>query len=349
VSAGVHLGFELRTGRAITIPIGHMAVTGQTNVSGKTTLLEGVVCRSKCRAVAFVTKRGEGSFRVAQPIRAYFKDRTDWPFIKSLIEATSGEKQKIELAQIINLCQTYSGPEGTWKAPKTLADVLQNAETALSSKVRGFTRNVYTVLTEYLREVVPGIEALPHTPTLELEDGLNVMDLLPYEFALQGLIVRSAIEWIHHNEVHTIAVIPEAWKFSPRRRGSPVRFAAEEMIREGDALKNFLWIDSQDLASVSGVLLRQCKVWLFGVQRDPGEIDRTLAYIPGHIRKPKKHEIPELGLGQFIVCWEKELYRVYVQPAWMGMAHAEAIARGEEPVESARAIVREFDEEHQGA
>jgi len=346
VSTGVHLGYELGSGRAVVIPIAHMAVTGQTNVSGKTTLLEGVVCRSKCRAVAFVTKRGEGSFRVAQPIRPYFKDRTDWPFIKSLIEAASGDKIKMELAQVINLCQTYSGPEGKWKAPKTLADVLSNAEVALQSKVRGFVRNVYTVLTEYLREVVPGIESLPHTTSLELQNGLNVMDLLPYEFSLQGLIVRSAIEWIHHNEARTIAVIPEAWKFAPRRRGSPVRFAAEEMIREGAALKNFLWIDSQDLASVSGVLLRQCKVWLFGVQRDPGEIDRTLAYIPGDFRKPKKNELPELGLGQFIVCWERQIFRVYVQPAWMGAAHAEAIARGEEPVESAREIVKEFDEEH---
>jgi len=30
----------------------------------------------------------------------------------------------------------------------------------------------------------------------------------------------------------------------------------------------------------------------------------------------------------------------------MTYAHAQAIARGEEPVESARAIVRDFDREH---
>jgi hypothetical protein len=346
MSGGVHLGYELRTGRPIVIPIGHMAICGQSQQSGKTTTLEGLVCRSRCRAVAFVTKRGEGSFRVAQTIPPYFKDRTDWDFIRSIIEAQSGSKLKIELAQVINLCQNYSGPEGTWKAPENLAGVLENAETALAGKSRGFVRNVYTVLTEYLRDVVPGIESLPYTKKLELEDGLSVIDLLPYDFALQGLVVRSVIEWVHHNEVKTIVVIPEAWKFAPKQRSSPVRFAAEELIRQGGALKNFMWIDSQDLASVSSVLLRQAKVWLFGVQRDPLEIDRTLAHIPGDTRKPNKADLATLGLGQFIVCWERQLFRCYVQPAWMTGAHAEAIARGEEPVETAREIVRDFDKEH---
>lgn len=344
--AGVHLGYELGSGRPIVIPIAHMAITGQTNSSGKTTTLEGLVCRSRCRAVAFVTKRGEGSFRVAAPIAPYFKDRVDWLFIRSIIEAAAGTKLKIELAQVINLCQAYSGPEGTWEAPKSLADVLGNAELALAGKSRGFVRNIYTVLTEYLRDVVPGIESLPYTAKLELADGLNVMDLLPYEFAVQGLIVRSVIEWVHHNELRTIVVIPEAWKFAPKRISSPVRFAAEELIRQGAALKNFLWIDSQDLASVSSVLLRQVKVWLFGVQRDPPEIERTLALIPADVRKPDRREMATLGLGEFIVCWEKQMFRCYVQPAWMTGAHAQAIARGEESVDTAREIVREFDQEH---
>jgi len=346
VTAAIHLGFEIRTGRPIAIPFGHLAVTGQTQVSGKTTLLEGLVDRSACRAVAFLTKRGEGSFRVASPIDPYFKDRTDWAFIRSILEAAGGEKLKLELAQIINLCQNYSGPEGTWNAPATLADVLRNAETALCGKSRGFVRNIYTVLTEYLRGVVPEIERLPYTNTLTLGAGLNVMDLIDYEYALQGLVVRSVIEWVHHHEIRTVVVIPEAWKFAPARRQSPVRFAAEELIRQGGALKNYLWIDSQDLASVSSVLLGQCKVWLFGNQRHRGEIDRTLDYIPSKLRRPSRADIAELGLGQFIVCWEKEIFRCYVQPAWMTYAHAQAIARGEEPVESARAIVRDFDREH---
>jgi hypothetical protein len=341
----VLLGYELRTGRAVSIPIAHMAVTGQTQMSGKTTTLEGLVSRCSMQAVAFLTKRGEGSFRVASPIRPYFRDRTDWPFIASILEATVGEKLKFERTEIIKLCQDYDGPEGKWSAPKSLAEVQINAEYALL-KAKGIAARVYIALTEYLRMVVPELERIPYSKKLELSAGLNVMDLTEFQFPVQGLIVSSVLDEIRKTETATIGVIPEAWKFAPKQRGSPVSRVAEAYIREGAALKNFLWIDSQDIAGVAGVLLRQVTVWIFGVQRDRGEIERTLDLIPANIAKPGKQDIATLGKGQFIVAWGKEMYRVYVQPAWMMAAHAEAIARGEESVETAREIVRDFDEEH---
>jgi len=341
----IHLGFELVTGKPVAVPLGHMAVCGQTQASGKTTTLEGLVSRSGCRAIAFLTKRGEGSFRVAENIPPYFKDRTDWPFIASLLEATASEKLKFQRAEIIKLCQDYMGPEGEWHRPDSLADVQRNAETALL-KARGVAARIYTELLEYLRMVVPQIELLPYTKKLNLGPGLNVMDLNDYDFPLQALVVRSVIEWVHHRAENTIVVIPEAWKFAPKQRGSPVKMAAEEMIRQGAALKNFLWVDSQDLASVSAVITRAVKVWLFGVQRDSREIERTLEYIPADTAKPTKNDIQTLGLGQFIACWERKLARVYVQPAWMSAAHAEAIALGEESVESAGVIAKDYDKEH---
>jgi hypothetical protein len=339
----IHLGFEIGSGRPIAIPNGHLAITGQSQSAGKTTTLEALISRAGSDAVAFLTKRGEGSFLIARNLPPYFKDRTDWPFIRSILEARAGEKLRYETAQIINLCQDYSGPEGTWRAPRTLADVLANAELALKSKVRGFVRNVYVVLCEYLREVVPGIEALDYTKTLELEPGLNVMDLIPFEMPLQALIIRSALEWVHSNCERTVVIVPEAWKFTPRRTGTPVRFAAEEYIRQGAALENFLWLDSQDMASVSAPILRQVKIWLFGVQRASDEIERTLSFIPADIRKPSKGDIARLGIGQFIVCFERAMFRVYVQPVFLSSAHAEAVARGEETLESVGSVFREFD------
>jgi hypothetical protein len=341
----IPLGFQLETGRLIEIPRGHLAITGQSQASGKTTTLEGLVARANCKAIAFVTKRGEGSFRVASPIAPYFRDRVDWPFIASILEATVSEKLKFQRAEIIKLCQDYTGPEGSWKEPKTLSDVQANAETALL-KARGIPARVYTELAEYLRMIVPEIESLPSAKELKLKAGMNVMDLIDYDFPVQSLIVRSAIEWVHRRATHTIVVIPEAWKFAPRRTGSPVRLAAEEFIRQGAAIKNFIWCDSQDIAGVAPALLRQVTVWLFGVQRDPREIDRTLERIPGDTARPSRKEIATLGTGQFIACWGREMYRVYVQPAWMSAPHACAIARGEEPIESARAIAQDFDLEH---
>jgi hypothetical protein len=340
------LGFELGTGREISIPIGHLAITGQSQASGKTTTLEALVYRAGLRAVAFLTKRGEGSFRVGSYIPPYFRDRCDWMFISSILEAQATEKLRFQRPEIIELCQDHEGRDGSWRAPRSLADVMTNAQTAIV-KAKGIRLRVYRELLAYLEMVIPELEHLPVSPKgLELAAGLNVMDLTEYEFALQGLIVRSVIEWVHRREKHTIVVIPEAWKFAPKFRGSPVRLAAEELIRQGAALKNFLWCDSQDLAGISAVLLRQVTVWLFGVQRDPREIERTLAHIPADTMRPSRAEIATLGTGEFIVCWQREMHRVYVQPAWMSAVHAEAIARGEEPVGSARQIADDFDLEH---
>jgi hypothetical protein len=346
--SSVLLGFEVGTGEPVVIPVGHLAITGQSQKSGKTTTLEGLVSRAcGLRAIAFVTKRGEGSFRIASPIAPYFRDRTDWPFISSILEALVSEKLKFQRAEIIKLCDSYSGPEGSWKKPRGLADIMVNAEAA-AKLARGIAGRVYTELAEYLRMVVPQIERLPYSKELKLSRGMNVMDLTEYDFHLQALVVRSVIEWIRDKGKHTICVIPEAWKFAPKQKNSPVRFAAEELIRQGAALENFLWCDSQDLAGISAVLLRQVTVWLFGVQRDPREIERTLEHIPADTAKPTRQDIMGLGTGEFIVAWEHEIHRVYVQPAWMTEVHAQAIAMGDESVESAREIVRDFDLDQEG-
>jgi hypothetical protein len=339
----IHLGYEVGTGRAVEIPLRHLVVTGQTQESGKTTTLEALITRSGLRAVAFVTKRGESSFHVANPIPPYFRERTDWPFVASLLEATLGEKLKIHRSSIMKLCQTRDGRDGQWKAPKTLADVQRNAQTALV-KARGFSESIYTELDEYLRSIVPQLERMPYSTRLDLEPCLNVMDLLGYDFPVQALVVRSAIDWIRHHERKTIVVVPEAWKFAPKQHGSPVRQASEEFIREGGALGNFLWIDTQDVAGVADPVIRQVGVWIFGVQRARHEIKRTLDHIPESLaHRPKPSDIATLGKGQFVACWDKFMFKVYVQPAWMSAAFAQAIARGEQPVSSAREILREFD------
>ena len=342
----IHLGYELGTGRAVEIPLRHTAVTGQTQESGKTTTLEGLIHRSGLRAIAYVTKRGESSFHVASPIPPYFRERTDWPFVAAILEATMSEKLKFQRSWIMKLCEAHHGRDGEWPVPHSLAEVQRNVETALE-KAKGLNESVYTELREYLKMVVPEISRLPYSTELKLAPGVNVMNLSDYSFPLQALVVRSVIEWVHHHEEGTISVIPEAWKFAPKQRSSPVRLAAEELIREGAALKNFIWLDSQDIAGVADVLLRQVGVWIFGVQRAKHELERTIDHIPDSLKaRPRRSDIATLAKGQFIVCFDREMYRVYVQPAWMSAAHAEAIARGEEDVNSARDILRGYDAKH---
>jgi hypothetical protein len=356
----IHLGYVVGTGEPVEIPLRHTAVTGQTQESGKTTTLEGLISRSCLQAVAYVTKRGESSFHVMHPIPPYFQERADWKFVQSLLEASTETKLKFEQSWIMR------ASEGA----KTLQDVRGNIsrfltgvrdtrivkqkkgteakERWIQKPARGLSGDVYYVLNKYLDDIMPQLSEMPYTTALELSDGLNVMDLRDYEFPLQALVIRSVTDRIRQHLEGTINIIPEAWKFAPKFRGSPVRLAAEEYVREAAAMKNFLWIDSQDLAGVADVLMRQVGVWLFGVQRATREIWRALEHMPEGLpaKRPRPADIATLSKGQFYVCFGKEMHKVYVQPAWMSAAHAEAIARGEEEVDSARDILKEYAEEN---
>lgn len=314
----VHLGYEVGTGAPVAIPIRHMAVTGQTQEAGKTTTLEALIGRGAAdglRAVAFVTKRGERSFQSGTRIRPYFRERADWQFVSAVFEATLREKMRFERGWIMRAC----------KGAKTLADVRENVRRLLG-RAKGLSEDVYFRLDEYLELVVPQIEKLPYGDTVSLAPGLNIMDLSAYSSELQALVIRSVLEWVYEREDGVVVVIPEAWEFIPQRRGSPVKLAAEELIRKGAGLGNYLWLDSQDLAGVDAAIRKSVIVWLLGVQREENEVKRVLAHIP-NAPKPKVDDVMQLGKGQFYACWADQVKRVYVQPAWMPGEVAEQAAR----------------------
>lgn len=315
----IHLGFELGTGEPIAIPLRHLAVVGQTQESGKTTTLEALIHRADdLDALAFVTKRGEGAFAGGATLPPYFRDRADWQFVDSLLEAQLREKNKFLRPWIMKICRNT----------RSLADVHREVKTALA-KAKGIHEGVYTQLDAYLDLIVPEIGRARLAPAITLQRGLNVMDLAGYSTPMQMLFVQSAIDWILTHCRHTITIIPEAWEFIPEGKGSPVKNSAVALVRKGAGLHNFIWVDSQDTAGVDKTILRGCTVWLLGVQREANEIKRNLANIPAGIKKPKPADIAHLQRGQFFACWSDRTIKVYVQPAWMNETAAQRIARGE--------------------
>jgi len=328
----IHLGYEVGTGKAVEIPLRHLAVTGQTQESGKTTTLEALIYRSKLRAVAFLTKRGEASFHRARRILPYFRERCDWQFVRSILEATMRQGMKFQTSWIVKLCEARTSGKEKWPAPKCLADVRRNVSLALET-ARGLNESVYTELGAYLDIVLPQIDALPRAGKVELEPGINVMDLTSYSMEMQGLVIRSVLEWVHEREAGVITIIPEAWEFIPQDRGSPVLLAAQLLTRQGAGLKNFVWIDSQDIAGVHKTMLRSVGVWIFGVQREIREVKRTLEHIPVGSPMPKARDIMTLHKGEFFVCYEERMVKAYVMPYWLPEVEARAIALGESSVE----------------
>jgi hypothetical protein len=320
VTKTVTLGFEVGSGKPVSIPLRHMVVTGQTQEAGKTTTLEALIGRAGVPAIAFVTKRGEHSFADGRRIAPYFRERADWQFVASVLEATMRERLRFERAWIMRAS----------KGARTLADVHRNVRRLMES-AKGLSADVYLTLDAYLEIVVPRVASVRFASTLDLLPGLNVLDLsdrdrFPPE--LQGLVMRSVLEWIYERADGTITIIPEAWEFLPQGRGSPVKLSAVELIRKGAGLSNYVWLDSQDIGGVDKELLRSCPVWLLGVQREANEIKRVLENIPAGIAKPKASDVATLQRGQFYACFGETVVKTYVQPAWMVQAEAVGIARG---------------------
>jgi hypothetical protein len=316
------LGYEVgASGASVEIPLKHMAITGQTQEAGKTTALEALISRSGLKAVTFITKRGEESFTGARRIEPYFREQADWQFVASILEASRGEKLKFERAWIIRAS----------RGAKTLADVQRNVRKAMET-AKGMSADVYLTLDAYLEVVVPEIEKIEWAHGVDLQEGVNAVDLTDLSLEMQHLVIRSTISWVLNREKNTVVVIPEAWKFIPQGRGTPVKLAAESFIRQAAAMGNYLWLDSQDLGGIEKTILRSVPVWILGVQREANEIKRTLENIPAGFKKPKPANIATLELGQFFACWGQHAIKTYVQPAWMDDRTALAIACGETPV-----------------
>jgi hypothetical protein len=316
----IPLGFEVHAGGPVAIPLKHLAITGQTQEAGKTTALEALITRAGVRAVTFVTKRGEGAFVNARRIDPYFREQADWQFVASILEASRGEKLKFERAWIIRAS----------RGARTLADVHRNVKRA-QEKATGLSADVYLTLDAYLEIVVPQIARVRWAPALSLSAGVNAMDLTGLTVELQHLVIKSALDWILEHAADTVVVVPEAWKFIPQGRNTPVKLAAESFIRQAAALQNYLWLDSQDLGGIDKTILRSVPVWLLGVQREANEIARTLANIPAGVHKPKAADLALLGLGEFYACYGKYAIRTYVQPAWLSADEALEVALGTRP------------------
>jgi hypothetical protein len=316
VKGKVHLGYEVGSGEPVSIPVRHMAITGQTQESGKTTALEALISRSGLKSVAFITKRGEASFQSGRRILPFFKERTDWQFVESILESIMRERMSFKRPWLMRSCE----------GAKTLADIQSRAHDLMKKSKNAFSEDMYMLLSAYFETVVPLIASLPKIGKLDLQPGLNVMDLLKYPEELQMLVISSTLEWIYRHESDVITVIPEAWKFVPQGRKTPAKLIVEKLAREGAGLKNYIWMDAQDLAGVEKMLLRAAAVWMIGVQREANELKRAISNMPEGVKRPKAAQVAQLELGQFYVCHGQYLQRAYVQPAWMDDEGARAIA-----------------------
>jgi hypothetical protein len=322
VTDRIHLGFEVGTGESISVPMHHAIVSGVTGLSGKTTAISAMLSRlpEGYKSLVFSTKRGEISFEGAHQVQPFYKATVDWEYVSGVLEAARKEKLKFERSWIIKASRGAS----------TLRDVYQNIVAALEGgkPLRGLDESVWTVLRAYFEKVLPELESQPWAPALDLAQGVNVMHLAHLSEEVQGLVIAASLEEAHRAMANVVLVIPEAWEYVPQQRGSPVKWAAQHIIRQGRARGVFLWLDSQDVTGVEKSVLKSVDLWVNGRQREINEVRRILAQLPA-TQKPRPSDVMTLAVGQFFVAAEDWCKKVYVQPAWLDEETARRVALGE--------------------
>ena len=316
----IHLGYEVGTGEAVSIPMRHTVVTGLTQQSGKTSTCEALVSRLPAgfRALVFRTKRGDLAFDGANAITPFYRQESGWEYVLSVLEAAVKQKLRLERSFIIKACQ------GT----ETLRQVYENIVQSRDEARRGFDESVLTVLAAYFEKVLPQIEEGGFADTLELATGANVMDLTRFSEEVQALVISSCLTEIWRHATNTLVIIPEAWAFIPQSRGNPVKWAAQHVIRQGAASGVYLVLDSQDITGIDKAVLKSVDCWLMGRQREINEVKRVLDQLPPSGR-PSAEAITRLRVGHFFVSTEDWCKEVYVQPAWLDAKDAKLIALGE--------------------
>lgn len=320
------LGFEVGTGERVEIPLSHSVITGLTNESGKTTAVMGIIKRSGLKAIILKTKIGEKAITEGNIIPPFYKENFDWEYASELLEASRKEKLKFERSWIIK----YS------KNATNLLEFKRNIDNALAEgKLRELDKSVLITLQAYLDKILPELQYAPLSKTLDIKEGINIMDLERFKEETQAIIIKSVLEEVLNKEKNVITVLPECWRYLPERLGNPVKRPAEALIRQGATNNNFLILDSQDVTGISKTILKQVSNWVLGYQREINEINRTLDQIPLPKKsKPKSEDIATLKLGQFFVATSDFVKKVYAQPTWMDEKTAKNIAMGKIKVES---------------
>jgi hypothetical protein len=313
------LGYEVGTGEPVYISLHHLAIFGMTQLSGKTTTLEALITRSGLRAIAFITKRGEAGFQRYLSVPPYYKPRADWQFIEGLVNVALGEKVKYEPGMRWAIMKVAQGR-------RTLPEVLRAAHELARDTKKDFIKSVYEKLAAYLEIVVPELERWEFSEQMVLGEGINVMNLAQMRLETQHLVIASTIEYVFEKLDHAIVIVPEAWETLPQARMTPVKWVAQQFIRKGAAIGNYMWLDSQDIAGVEKTFLRQCDNWLMGRMKETNEVERILKQLLG--ANVKAEEIQTLPLGHFYAVLGNKVKKVYVLPSGVPESAGAAVATG---------------------
>uniref|UniRef100_A0A6M3L210 Uncharacterized protein n=1 Tax=viral metagenome TaxID=1070528 RepID=A0A6M3L210_9ZZZZ len=309
VKSSLFLGYEIGTGKEVTVPIFHTLITGQTRLSGKSTNLKAMAkqaIKKGFKVLVMDTKINLADFEgFGNQIPVCLKQTTDPLVLRDLLESINQRKITQFQSTLIDIT----------RHAKTFEEVIENAKDMLEKKrISGFKKDACTTLIDLLARLIEQTKKFKTTVNLELPYPINVMTVNDFDLQGQQLIANTVLAEVLTKFENVIIMLDEAFKLLPQKWGSPCKQRVQEYVTQGAATGCFLWLATQFLAPTSKDAMKAMPIKILGRQDHNTEVEHTLELIPESKGKYSDSMIMQLKLGHFIVVTPEGSTHTYVCP-----------------------------------
>jgi len=318
--------FSVPSGEPVEIEPFHYAIVGQTQFSGKTTLIKRLSTWAETlgfRILIFDTKETVEDYSgFGREVPVCLRETTDSFVLIGLLESMFRRRLTPYYATLSRLTEDAKG----------FQDIISRAKEMETKTRSSWLRDACRVLYDLLERLQAETSKVKTVPSLQLQDGINRMVINDFSLEAQQLIVKNAFEdALRKYKEKLILVLDEAFKFIPQGYSSPATRAVMQVITQGAKTGLYTWISTQFLAVTDKDPLKACAIKFLGTQDHITEVKHTLNLIPEARGKFKPDDIMTLKLGHWILVRKRppDVRIVYALPVGVPTQLGRKVAVGE--------------------
>jgi hypothetical protein len=325
--------FEVPAGKSVQLEPFHYAIIGQTQFSGKSTLLKRLaewVADKGFKVLVLDSKETEADYLgFGTDVPVCLRESTDSFVLIGLLESMFKRRLTPYYATLSRLTEGARGFD----------DIIRKARELEAKTKSGWLRDTCRVLYDLLERLRAETSKIETVPELQLQNGINRMAINNFTAEAQQLIVKNVFEdALRVYKRNLILVLDEAFKFVPEKYSSAASKAIMDVMTQGAKTGLYVWLATQFLAVTSKDPLKACAVKFLGTQDHITEVKHTLDLIPEARGKFTAEDIMKLKLGHWILVRKRPplVGVVYSVPVGVPEDVGREVALGKRSPESVR-------------
>jgi len=318
--------FTVPSGEPVQLEPFHYAIVGQTQFSGKTTLIKRLSKWAEdqgFKVLIFDTKETVADYpEFGREVPVCLRETTDSFVLIGLLESMFKRR----------LTPYYATLSRITEGAKGFDDIIDRAKEREAKTRSSWLKDACRVLYDLLERLKAETSRVKTVPTLTLHDGINRMVINEFSLEAQQLIVKNAYEdLLRVYKRDAIGVLDEAFKFLPQGYSSPATRAVMQAITQGAKTGLYTWISTQFLAVTDKDPLKACAIKFLGTQDHITEVKHTLDLIPEARGRFSADDIMKLKLGHWVLVRKRppDVRVVYALPVGVPGHVGKRVAVGE--------------------